>query len=113
MISYATIYDSVRGGMICIGVVPVEAGVIGANSNATVEVEIPGARTGDVVFLTAPINIDAGLVLAGASITDDDELSINIRNVTGAEITGDEKYWQIMILKRETPGGCDIEEEES
>jgi hypothetical protein len=111
MTSYATIYDSVRGGMICIGVIPVNPEVVDANSNKLVEVELPGARVGDVVFLTAPVSIDAGIVLAGAQITGDDELTVNVRNVTAGEINAEEKEWQIMILKRQTPGGCDKDEE--
>jgi hypothetical protein len=112
MTSYATIYDSVRGGMICIGVIPVDPEVVDANSNKLVEVELPGARVGDVIFVTAPINIDAGIVLAGAQVSGDDEVTFNVRNVTAGEISCTEKEWQIMILKRQTPGGCDPEDDD-
>ncbi len=109
----ATIYDSVRGGMICIGKLTVEPGVIGANSSEIVEVEIPGARVGDVILLTPHNQLDEGLVMVGADVTDEDEVSIQIRNVTGAEITGAAMEWNALILKTQTPGGCDEADDES
>ncbi len=109
----ATIYDSVRGGMICIGKLTVEPGVVGSQDTAYVEAELPGAAVGDIIQLTPPSNLDNGLVLAGASVTDEDEVTIQIGNFSGGEVTGDAKEWNCTILKTQTPGGCDEEEDES
>ncbi len=109
----ATIYDSVRGGMICIGRLTVEPGTIGANSTETVECELPGAMIGDIIQLTPPHVMDDGLVLLGADVTDEDEVSVKIMNVTGGELTGEARAWNALILKTRTPGGCEDEEDES
>ena len=109
----ATIYDSVRGGMICLGHIKVEPGVIAANTNETIEIEVEGVREDDAIFLTPTHDLLAGLVFVGATVTDEDEISVTLRNVTEGSLTGPEKEWSIMILKRKTPGGCESETEES
>ena len=114
MIKAATIYDGVRGGMICIGHLVVEPGEVPANDSETIEVELEGARVGDIILLTPPNDFaGGGLVFTGATVTDEDEVSVTIENVTGTGITGGELHWNALILKRSTPGGCETEEDES
>lgn len=95
------------------GVVTIDPEDVGANSTVSGSVDLPGARIGDIVWVTPPSSMESGLLLNGASITDEDELTFSVRNTTAGEINAESREWAIMILKRSTPGGCEDEEEES
>ncbi len=112
-VKIATIYDSVRGGMICIGRLTVEPGTVGANTAVTVESELPGAKVGDIIQLTPPHTIDDDLVFLGADVTDDDEVSVKVQNVSAGELTFDAKAWNAKILITRSPCCCPGEEDES
>ena len=108
----ATIYDSIRGGMICIGRLSVEPGTIGANSTEEVECELPGAMIGDIIELTPPHTIDDDLVFLGADVTGEDEVTVKVQNVSAGELTFDAKAWNTMILITREPACCPGEDED-
>ncbi len=110
MNSYATIYDSVRGGMICIGKLTGTYGAIGAGAVEALEVELPGARVGDVVVVTPITGITNRVVLQSASITDEDEITVTLLNTSAGSLTPGETVFQVFLLKRSTPGGCESDD---
>lgn len=62
-------------------------------------VEIPGARSGDIVF-AQPEAVETHVIPAGAKVTGDDEVSLYINNAhTSSAKDGAEKQWNILIFK--------------
>jgi len=80
------------------GTVNVDPPSIGATSNGTVAVTINGAATTDLVFLTPPHDLEAGLVLVGARVTAANTVTIALRNTTGSAIDGASRAWSYLIL---------------
>jgi hypothetical protein len=74
------------------GTVSVDPPNIGANTSTTFTVTITGVQSGDLVFLTPPSDIEPGLVFQGASVTAANTVTIRMRNVTGAAVTGSTEH---------------------
>jgi hypothetical protein len=81
------------------GTVSVDPPNIGANTSTTFTVTIAGVQTGDLVFLTPPSDIEAGLVFQGASVTALNTVTIRMRNVTGAAVNGIARTWSYMVIR--------------
>jgi hypothetical protein len=81
------------------GTVSVNPPNIDANTSETFTVTITGVQTGDLVFLTPPSDIEAGLVFQGANVTGANTVTIQMRNVTGSAIDGDPRTWRYMVIR--------------
>jgi hypothetical protein len=81
------------------GTVSVDPPSINANTSTTFTVTITGVQTGDLVFLTPPSDIEAGLVFQGASVTAANTVTIRMRNVTGAAVDGASLQWSYMVIR--------------
>lgn len=84
------------------GMLSIDPPDIGANAQWTTTKTINGIQTGDKVFITAPSDIESGLLFVGARVTATDTLSITIRNVTGSTITNGStasRNWSYFIIR--------------
>ena len=81
------------------GTVTVDPPSIGATSKGTVNVTISGARVGDLVFLTPPDAIEAGLLFLGASVSATNTVTIALYNATSAAIDGAARTWRYLLLR--------------
>lgn len=84
------------------GMLSIDPPDIGANAHWTTTKTIGGVQTGDKVFITAPSDIENGLLFVGARITATDTLSITIRNITGSIITNAStasRNWSYFIIR--------------
>ena len=99
MDSKARIYEGIRGGLLEFGTVDIEPGGVAGDAKEDTTVEVDGVETGDVVFMTAPSDLEDNLVFIGAKVTDDNEVTVSIKNLDSGETTGAEKTWGIVVLK--------------
>ena len=81
------------------GTVSVDPPSIAATSKGTVTVTIPRAATGDLVFLTPPDTLEAGLVFVGAAVTSANTVTIALYNTTAAAIDGIARTWSYLLLR--------------
>lgn len=74
---------------------------IAAGAQGIETVAIPGAKAGDPVF-AQPEAIETQLIVQGAKVTADDEVSVYLSNAIDATtaINGGAKTWNLHILKR-------------
>jgi len=87
-----------KGGRLEIKTFTLDPASIAANSEGTETVTIPGLTSGDLVLVQPPSDLDAGLVFKGATVTDDDELSITLANVTASPVDGASKTWTLGVV---------------
>ncbi len=59
---------------------------ISANSEATLTVTVPGARTGDLVEVQEPAGLEDGLIVRRKWVSAKNTVSIRLRNLTGSGI---------------------------
>ena len=95
---YALLYDGVQGGNIEIGTFTATLAELAADTQLDEAVTVAGAASGDLVFVSA-VDIDAGLVVAGASVTGAAEVTVNIQNTTEAAVTGGATTFQYLLVK--------------
>lgn len=81
------------------GTVSIDPPSIAADAEGTATATISGAATTDLVFVTAPSNLDAGLIPKGATITSGNTLTVTIANESGGTIDAAAKNWAYLIVR--------------
>lgn len=71
---------------------------IAAGATGTVTLAITGVEPGDIVMLH-PQALDAGLVVESYSVTDDDEVTVTLLNVTDDAVDGGAQTYEYLVLK--------------
>ena len=94
----ALLYDAVRGANVEIGTLTSTLTELAGDTQVEVTETLTGAASGDLVFVSAN-DIDAGLVVGGAWISNTDEISITIQNTTEAAVTGGATTFQYLLVK--------------
>ena len=91
---------SINGADVEIGSISIDPASVGANTTATGTATLTGAKSGDTVTLFAPSGLTTGLVLVGASITADAELTYRLGNVTGSGVDAGATTFIYTLYKR-------------
>lgn len=94
----ARLNDAVRGAEIEIGTFTLDPASIAAGAQGAETVTITGASVGDLIFVSAEA-LDAGLIPAGAKVTDDDEVTVYLNNHGGSSADGGSKTWNYVLVK--------------
>lgn len=81
------------------GTVAVNPASISANACAETAVTITGAAVGDMVLLSPPASLEAGLCASGARVSAANTVQIRLCNVTGDAVDGAERTWQYILIK--------------
>jgi len=71
---------------------------IAADSAGTVVLTITGAATTDLVFVN-PEALEDGLVVQGATVTDANEVTVQLQNTTESAVDGAASAYQYMLVK--------------
>lgn len=72
---------------------------IAAGATDEVAVAVAGAAAGDSVIVNIPSALEAGLAFAGAWVSDTDEVTVRLANVTGSPINGASLSWQFTLIR--------------
>lgn len=76
------------------GTVTVDPASLAAGAIANTAVTITGVKVGDIVRLTPPSTLEAGLVPIGSPVTGNDTVSLRLYNPTGGVVDGASKTWE-------------------
>ena len=89
---------SFKGAHVEVGTFSVNPASIAAGAQGTVALTVTGAKTGDLVFVSAP-DLEADLVPAGAKVTAADTVTVYINNPGAGAVDGAAKTWSYMLVK--------------
>lgn len=79
--------------------VAVNPAEIAAGATGDTAVTVSGAAAGDVVIANIPALLEAGLVFGGAWVSDTDEVTIRLGNVTGSPVNGASLSWSLTLMR--------------
>ena len=86
------------GATVELGTFSLNPASINANSEGTTTVTVTGAKVGDIIIVSAPSALDAGLVPKGATVTATDTVSVVLANVTGSGVDGSARTWAYQLV---------------
>lgn len=93
---------SVGGGAPLFGLtshtVSVDPASIAANTRAGTAVTVTGVKVGDLVLVSAPTALEAGLSVVGAVVTATDTVTLNLLNGTSGAIDGAARNWIFQVF---------------
>lgn len=75
----AEMFNGVKGGFIEFGQISLDPASIAANAQGVETIAVPGAKTGDIVFVNVQA-LPASISMAGAKVTATDVVSIYFNN---------------------------------
>lgn len=95
----AEIFDGVRGARVELGTVTsANPAAIAAGANGTVVLTVAGVDTTDLVFVNARALAD-GLVVVGATVTDTDEVTVDLINTTAGSVDDAASAYDYCLVK--------------
>jgi hypothetical protein len=82
------------------GTVSVTVAATAAAGEEDVVLTISGAEAGDSISLTPPVAaMETGLSIAGVWVSDDDEVTVRLSNLSGSSLTGSTTNWTYLLIK--------------
>lgn len=81
-------FNGVKGGFIEFGQIALDPASIAANAQGIETITVPGAKTGDIVFVNCQA-LPASISMAGAKVTVADTVSIYFNNTIDATTAKD------------------------
>ena len=70
-----------------------------AGDRAAVEVLLPGVDPSDIVVVSPPASLNAGLIFAGSDVLQPDTVTLYLHNITGSPISLGNETWTIRQLR--------------
>lgn len=97
----AEIADAVKGAWVEFGTFTLNPASLAAATKVGVAVTVSGVKAGDSVFVN-PQDLDYGIVVTGAKVTADNEVTVYINNTYDATtaVDGADKTYDILILHK-------------
>jgi hypothetical protein len=86
-------------GAIITGTVALDPASVAAQTCTEHQVTISGAAVGDVVCLTPPASLEAGLCVSGARVSAANTVQIRLCNVTGGAVDGSSRTWSYVLIR--------------
>lgn len=86
-------------GKVITGTVSVNPASVAAATCAETSVTISGALVGDVIVMSPPASLEAGLCASGARVSAADTVQVRLCNVTAGAVDGAALTWSYVIIR--------------